>query len=441
MTHYLIVGSSIAGQAAAEAIRASDAHSLITLVSEEAHQFYSRPGLAYVLRGDIPEKQLLARTAQDARQLKAQRVTARAERLLPDRQQLVLANGQTLSYDRLLLATGSRAVPPDFPGHDLAGVVKLDNLDDLRHILKTANRKHTAVVVGGGITALELVEGLRARGLKVHYFLRGERYWSNVLDEAESHLIEDRLREEGVIIHSHTQIKQALGRRGKLIGVETPAGERLDCEVVAVAIGVRPRLELAQASGLKVDRGIVVDEYLRTSAPQVFAAGDAAQVIDSRTGRSMLDTLWSTARAQGQIAGQNMAGGRLIFEKDVPMNVTQLAGLVTTIIGTVGAGRDDDLVTISRGDSETWSLLEPGGVIYAQHDVNRMRLQLGEHHFVGAVVMGDQTWTRPLHSLIAQRADITSIRNALLAEPDAALDHLTRFYQTWESTHRASTNV
>ena len=103
-------------------------------------------------------------------------------------------------------------------------MVKLDNLDDARHILKLAGRKKTAVVIGGGITALELVEGLRARGMKVHYLLRGERYWANVLDETESRLVEERLREEGVILHTHTQIKQALGKRRQLIGVETPGG-------------------------------------------------------------------------------------------------------------------------------------------------------------------------------------------------------------------------
>src|SRR5512147_2383141 len=128
MTHYLIIGSSIAGQSAAEAIRERDAGAAITIVSEEAHGFYSRPGLAYLLRGDIPEKMLMARTRDDGRQLNAQTMVARAERMNPDLHQVTLANGETLTYDRLLLATGSAAVSADFPGRDLDGVVKLDNL-------------------------------------------------------------------------------------------------------------------------------------------------------------------------------------------------------------------------------------------------------------------------------------------------------------------------
>jgi NAD(P)H-nitrite reductase large subunit len=446
MTHYVIVGSSVAGQSAAEAIRERDTAAAITIVSEESHGFYSRPGLAYVLRGDIPDKQLVARTADDWRNLNARVIVHRADAVQTDRHQVNLANGETLHYDRLLLATGSTAVPADFPGHDLEGVVKLDNLDDARRILQLAGRRKTAVVIGGGITALELVEGLRARGVKVHYLLRGERYWANVLDETESRLVADRLRDEGVVLHMHTQIKQAVGKRARLVGVETQTGEKIDCHILAVAIGVRPRLELARSASLRIERGIVVDEYLRTSAPDVYAAGDVAQVNDPRSGRSTLDVLWSTALAQGRAAGQNMAGAHIPYVKAVPMNVTQLAGLVTTIIGAVGSGRDEDLVTISRGDSEAWRLLPQAWVVTDQHEVNRVRLLLDERRIVGAVVIGDQTWARPLHELIAAQADITPIRTALLSEQAAAFSHLQKFYQNWisarpERAQRAQTDV
>jgi NAD(P)H-nitrite reductase large subunit len=240
MTQHLLIGSGIAALTAAEALRQRDPDAAITFVSEEPHDFYSRPGLAYLLRGDIPERQLAVRGRDDWRALRAERVHARIERLLPDCKEVVLAGGKRINYDRLLLATGATAVPPPFPGGALAGVVKLDSLEDARHILKLAGRGRAAVVVRGGITALELVEGLRARRMHVHYFLRSDRYWSDVLDEAESRLILDRLRHEGVEIHLNTQVKQAVGERGRLTAVETQAGERVPCQVLAVAIGVRP---------------------------------------------------------------------------------------------------------------------------------------------------------------------------------------------------------
>ncbi len=264
-----------------------------------------------------------------------------------------------INYDRLLIATGAQATPSKTPGSELTGVVKLDSLEDARHILKLARKSRSAVVIGGGITALEIVEGLRARGVNTHYLLRGDRYWSNVLDESESRIVEHRLKEEGVHLHFHTEVDQILGKNGRAVAVRTKDGRQIPCDLVAVAIGIRPRSELAVKSGIEVDRGIQVNEYMETSAPDVYAAGDVAQVYDPLTGKSVLDSLWSPARQQGHTAGTNMSGGCIPYIKIIPFNVTRLANLTTTIIGTVGQGDDPDLtgIGIARGDSETWRQL------------------------------------------------------------------------------------
>jgi NAD(P)H-nitrite reductase large subunit len=430
--HHVIIGSGIAGLAAAETLRRQQPQADVSMISEEPHDFYSRPGLAYLLRGDIPEKQLFIRSREELRALNIRRVHARVERLVPVRKEVVLVDGRAVRYDRLLLALGATANPPNFPGGDLAGVVKLDSLDDTRCILKLAGRGKTAVVVGGGITALELVEGLRARRMKVHYFLRSARYWSDVLDETESHVILDRLRDEGVLLHPNTQVKQALGARGRLTGVETQAGVTLPCHLLAVAIGVRPRLDLARSAGLATDRGIVVNAFLQTSVPDVFAAGDVAQV----QGNPGLDVLWSTALAQGRVAGANMAGANVAYVKGVACYVTQLAGLKVTILGAVGRGKDEDLLTIARGDSEDWRQRTGAHTLTEQDDVNRVRLLVGERRIVGAVVMGDQTWSRPLQRLIVTRADITPVRAALVKGDGEGMNRLAAFYQEWERTQR-----
>ncbi len=429
--NYAIVGSGIAGLAAAERLRHDDPAATITIVSEEPHGFYSRPGLAYLLRGDIPERQLAIRTPADLDELRLQRMTARVEQLLPDSHELTFADGRRLAYDRLLLAPGALAVAAQFPGADLQGVVKLDSLDDARRILKGVRRRHPAVVVGGGITALELAEGLHARGMKVQYFLRGSRYWSDVLDEDESEIVLGRLRHEGIEVRLQTQIRQAIGKRGVLHAVETEAGETVPCELLAVAIGVRPRTDLARQAGLRVNRGILVDEYLQTSAPDVFAAGDAAEVLDPGTGVAALDVLWPVALRQGQVAGANLAGARRPYLKDVPFNVTQLTGLKVTIIGTVGGGKNDDLVAISRGESESWRNASRSWVVSERNDVNRVRLLVGERQLLGALVMGDQAWSRPLQRLVSTGADITPVRSTLVAGGHQALEGLAAFYQHW----------
>src|SRR3990170_8790953 len=151
--------------------------------------------------------------------------------------------------------------------------------------------------------------------------------WNNVLDETESRIVEHRLKEEGVKIHYHSELAEILDRRGRVSAVRTQDGRYIECELVAIAIGIRPRKELAEASGLETDRGILVNEFLQTSQPDIFAAGDVAQVYDPFMGKSILDSLWGPAREQGHIAGLNMFGQWTIYVKTIAFNVTRLAGL------------------------------------------------------------------------------------------------------------------
>ena len=156
-----------------------------------------------------------------------------------------------------------------------------------------------------------------------------------------------------------------------------------------------------------------------------------AQVYDPLTGKAVLDTLWGVAVAQGRAAGRNMAGSQTAYHKPVPFNVTRLAGLTTTLIGTVGRGRDADLLGIARGDSETWRQLPDALVVQDDFDVNRIRVLVGERTLVGAVVMGDQTLSRPLHHLVSHQADVTPIRERLL-QPGARLgDLIAGFWAEW----------
>jgi NAD(P)H-nitrite reductase large subunit len=212
-------------------------------------------------------------------------------------------------------------------------------------------------------------------------------------------------------------------------GVRTKDGKTLSCDLVAIAIGIRPRKELAEASGIHVERGVLVTEMMETSEADVFAAGDIAQVYDPFTGKSVLDSLWGPAREQGTAAGMNMAGITTPYYKIVAFNVTRLAGLTTTIIGQVGHGKDLDTVGIVRGDSEVWR--EPPDAIAAQSgfEVNRLRVLVGENTLAGALVMGDQTLSRPLQHLVNQKVDITSIRQDLLTPGASLADILADFWK------------
>ncbi len=427
MRRYLIVGSGAAGIAAAEAIRRADAAGEITLLSEERSGYYSRPGLAYYLTGELPESALFPYTREDFNRLNLRLAHTRAERVDLARHQLLLSGGRSLAYDRLLIATGAEALRPDLTGIALEGVVKLDNLEDARHILGLARNARRAVVIGGGITALELVEGLLAHKVQVHYLLRGEHYWSSVLDEAEAEIVEARLLGEGVILHCHSEVQEILEKRGRAAGVRTNRGEVIPGEIVAYAIGVRPRTALSAASGLRVERGILVDAHLQTSAPDIFAAGDAAQAFDPLSGKYLVDSLWGPARAQGLAAGANMAGGSVEYLRAPACNVTRLTRLPTTIIGMVSAARDVDLAGIAHGESETWRQTPEAIVAQARYEVNRLRLLVGANSLLGAVVMGDQAISRPVQQMVSAQVDVTPIREQLL-RPGAPLAELVQTY-------------
>jgi len=415
---YVIVGNGPAGVSAGEAIRRRDPSGNVLIVGDEKLGFYSRPGLAYLLTGTVPESHLFSRPESEYRKHGLRRVVGRATRIDPKGHRIETQAGPAIAYDRLLLAPGARALKPDVPGMDLDGVVTLDNLEDARRILKFARRTNAAVVVGGGITALELAEGLAAQGVTTHYLLRKDRYWGNVLDPQESALVESRLEAEGIRLHRHSDVAVVVGRGGKVNGVELKDGSRLEAGMVAVAIGIQPRLELALAAGLTCDRGIWTDEFFRTSDPDIYAAGDVAEVYDPGTGRRVLDSLWSIAIDQGRAAGANMAGAGEPYQRKPPFNVTRIGGLTTTLIGAVGTGQEDgDLVALARGDSEAWRQQADAFTVESEANLSRVRVLVGERSLLGAVVMGDQALSRPLQDLIRDQVDILPFRQQLLQSP------------------------
>jgi len=351
-----------------------------------------------------------------------------------ENQTLEIEGAAPLTYDRLLIATGAQSVSMKIPGANLEGVLKLDHMEDAKRILKYARRGKTAVVAGGGITALELVEGLVARGMKVHYLLRGDRYWSNVLDEHESKIVEHSLQAEGVKLHYQAELLEVTGRNGQVDGVRLQDNTIIKCDLVAYAIGIRPRMDLAKQAGLAVDRGILVNEYLQTDDPNIYAAGDVSQVYDPSTGTSIIDSLWGPARQQGYAAGLNMAGKKTAYVKSIPFNVTRLAGLTTTIIGTVGRGKDDDMVGIARGDSETWRQLPEAIAAQTGFEVNHLRLLVGEKTLLGAVLIGDQKLSFPLEKIITGNVDISPIRERLLSPNAKVGDIVADFWTKYQMT-------
>jgi NADPH-dependent 2,4-dienoyl-CoA reductase/sulfur reductase-like enzyme len=221
--------------------------------------------------------------------------------------------------------------------------------------------------------------------------------------------------------------------------VELVNGDHLRCEILAIAIGIRPRTSLAEQGGLAIDRGILVDEHMRTSEKRIYAAGDVAQVFDPISGDHVLDSLWWVARQQGAVAGANMTGADEIYSKPVAFNVTRIGGRSVTIIGALGqsngAESDPDTVAIARGDSETWRETLETFSIEEEAGECRVRIMIGEQCIQGALVMGDQTFSKPLQDLISAKVDIRPIRSKLL---EGRRDPMGLLLQSWETWRRSS---
>jgi len=444
MTRYLILGNGAAGATAAEEIRRLDPRGEITLVGAERYPMYSRPGLAYLILDEIPERQVLARSSQWYAELDLRLLHGTASRLDVRAQRVQLADGLVLGYDRLLIATGARAadLPLAQAGPAPEGIVYLDTLDGTKELLKRAKRARRGVVVGGGITALEMAEGFAHQKVETHYFVRRNTIWSTVFNQTESDLLAARMRAHGVHIHYGAEVAAPLAdRHGRLTGVKLTSGEVFNCDLLGVGIGVRPQIDLARGTPIQVDKAILVNEYLETSVPGVYAAGDCAQMWNPWTQSYTLDVLWPTAVAAGRTAGRNLAGQHEAYARSTPFNACLLFGMHVAAIGQLGNLRDEPeaevIQLLSRGSSEIWATRPAGySSAWSQSGADTLRLTLSNNRLVGALVIGNQNLADVLRDLIELQVDLSPLRPYLEAGSGAALrsaaplpEMITKFWQ------------
>lgn len=435
---YVIIGNGAAGATAAQTIRQHDAAGEIVVLTAEPYPMYSRPGLAYVLINEVPPEQIMARTLGWYEEWGINLVLGEAVSLDVQKQIVRLGDGRSLPYDRLLIATGARATPPPYAGAELDGVVYLDTLDGTKELVKKTRRARRAVVIGGGITALELSEGLTHRGIDTHYFLRRDRLWGQVFNDEEAALLEEKMKGHHVHIHYNTEAVAILGdRKGRVRGVRLADGREFKCDLVGVAIGVKPLIDVVANSPIATDRAILVNERMQTSVPHVYAAGDCAQVYDRWTQKHMLDVLWPSAVAEGNAAGLNMVGKRYEYEKGSPFNACLLFGLHITTMGQINPHSEDDgdephiLQHISRGSSEVWyTRPRPYRSAWAAENDNTIRLVLSGDYLVGALVIGEQSLTDSLRYLIEHEVNIGDMFEELSAGGPRMRRRLMQFWQS-----------
>ncbi len=360
--HFVIVGNGIAGMEAALALRQREAAARISIVSDEHDHFFSRPALMYVFCGQL---ELRATEPYDRglyERMGFERVRGRVQHVDTTAKALQFEDGQSLGYDKLLLAVGSKARPAPWPGSAGPGVHYFVNLRDLEGLDRDAKAGQRAVVIGGGLIGVELAEILEHRGLHVTFVIRENWYFPLALDKHESALVAEHMRHEGVEVRLGVNVEEVLRTlEGRVRGVKVD-GHEIPGEIVASAIGVVPNTGFLDRSGLSLSKAgaIEADDALRASAPDVWTAGDCANVTWADASRRP-EQLWYTARDQGRVAAQAMLGDDVRYRRGTWYNSAKFFDLEWTTAGFVPALLNFDNTPLDPGrDVRTWFQRVPG---------------------------------------------------------------------------------
>jgi NAD(P)H-nitrite reductase large subunit len=336
--HLVIIGNGITGVTCALTVRRLRPEAQITLVSDETTHHYARTALMYVYMGHLRYPDIKPYEDWFWAENRLELVHATAMQLLPDQRQVQLSTGQVLSYDKLLLATGSVSRFADWPGRHLRGVQGLYGLPDLEQMERDTRGIRQAVVVGGGLIGIELAEMLRTRGVEVTMLVRDSHYWGSVLPPEEANLIDRQLNRHHVTVRYRTELRKILGDAdGRVRAVLTTTGEELPCQWLGLATGVTPNLTLTKTSAVETDRGILVDELLQTSVSDVYAAGDCAQHRQPGADEVPIEQLWYTGRMQGETVAHTICGQPTTYSRGPWFNSAKFFDLEYQTYGRVPA--------------------------------------------------------------------------------------------------------
>lgn len=348
---YIIIGQGIAGATAANFLRKLAPQTPVTVITNEQDYLYSRIDLPDIIAGKYD---LATSTLQKAEDFASAGITCimgeTVAAVLPAQKTVELASGKSLQYDKLLLATGSLPLVPALPGVASSGVFSLWTMHQAKEIIDATARVQSAVVVGAGLIGLKIALALKVRGLNVTVIEKLPRILPRQLDDMASDMLADCVRDKGVEILVNTSVDGIVASNGAVSSVNA-AGCVIPAEMVIMAIGVMPNMELAAVAGIKTGRGITVNECQQTSQPDIYAAGDVAETVDSLTGYLTVPAIWPVAAEQGRIAASNMAGHKKLYDYMAVMNAVEIGGMPLVSIGDIDAQPEDDILTEQRSDA------------------------------------------------------------------------------------------
>lgn len=350
---HVIIGAGPAGVVAAETLRKLDPDGSVTMLSSEPEPPYSRMAIPYYLVEQVGEEGTWLRKGDGYFESNGitVRTGARVSHVDTEAKQLGLEGGDTIPYDKLLIATGSQPVIPPLPGVDREGVHTCWTLEDSRHIIKRAREGARVVLIGAGFIGCIILESLVNRKTRLTVIEQQNRMVPRMMDDRAGGLIKRWCQDKGVTVHTSTTVKSVdEGSDGHPLAVSMDNGESVNADLVIVCVGVKANTQFLDGSGVKTDEGILVDRYLQTSVPDVYAAGDVAQGLDFNTGEYTVQAIQPTAADHGRLAANNMAGYTLKHQGSVNMNVLDTLGLISTSFGLWMGVEGGDSAELYDGD-------------------------------------------------------------------------------------------
>lgn len=337
----IIIGNGISGITAARHIRRKSSIP-ITIISEETPFFFSRTALMYVFMGHLSFEETQPYEDDFWKKNNIVLIQDRVNTIRIKEKKVVLEQGEDLIFSSLIIASGSKPKFFDWPGQDLKAVQGFYHKKDLKSLDLWSKYTEDAVLVGGGLIGVEVAEMLKSRGINVHFLVRESSFWNTVLPEEESRMINYEIQKHGINLILNTELKEILPtpKMDKVGRVKTSKNEIIKCQWVGLTTGVRPNIDFIKDSGIAFNHGILVNRYLETNVPDVFAIGDCAEHELPPEKRSAVESLWYTGRMMGETVGETLTGNRSIYSPGHWFNSAKFFDLEYQTYGRVASKPD-----------------------------------------------------------------------------------------------------
>ncbi|GHT49902.1 FAD-dependent oxidoreductase [Endomicrobiia bacterium] len=350
---YLIIGNSAAGISAADIIRTNDTKGSVTIISDEEFDAYGRPLISYYLNGKVEPENMRYRSVDFYKSGNIEVLLNTEAKKIDTEKKEVLVNGdKKLGYDKLLIATGSSPFIPQIKNLDFnkqKNVFTFLTYRESIRLKEKITKKSRVVVAGAGLIGLKAAEGLSKQVESITVIDLADRVMASVLDKPAADIIQNHIEQNDINFELQTSISEVRGEKD-VSKVVLSNGRVLECDILIVAVGVRPNTDLAKTAGIKTSKGIVVDEYMQTSEKDIYAAGDCVESLDLLLNESRVLALWPNASNQGEIAGLNMIGAKTKAPAAFAMNAISFFGMQLISAGIINASGSSNIVTDSAKD-------------------------------------------------------------------------------------------